>query len=210
MNAISLLTVAVLSLGTICILLVLAWMRERRRHDATRRSGEKRFEYVQHQASEADQRCERAEGDRQRFEANARRMFKLASELIDETAESYTGRPYSAGKIGVEISGLEGFSRFVNGHYIARAIHRNDAHYFVFSMNKSVLKVDDPGELSYVAIGSSGEVTVHVSERDYRQYRDRIRFDQLCASLAGIFERFFNYYTQGLEQRIIRELKTAR
>ena len=146
----------------------------------------------------------------ERFEANARRLFKLAAEQIEDSADGFTGRPFSAGKVLAETNDLPGFSRFINGKFIARAFYRDDITYFAFSMNRSVLRIEGPAEVSYVAFNSKGEVTVQVSEADYRQYRKRINFDQLCASMADLFSRFLEYYRQGVEHRIITELKTAR
>lgn len=146
----------------------------------------------------------------ERFEANARRLFKLASELIEDVADGFTERPFSAGKIRIEKDELNGFSRFVNGKFIARTFHLDDGIYYSFSMNESVLHIQDPRKVSYVTISSSGEVKVQISEADYRQYRHRINFDKLCESMAGVFTRFMDYYKEGKEQRIITELKTAR
>ncbi|MCU0456833.1 MAG: hypothetical protein MUE74_11075, partial [Bacteroidales bacterium] len=70
--------------------------------------------------------------------------------------------------------------------------------------------INDGKDVSHVIIGYDGSVTVKVSEKDYRDYRSRLSFDQLCSSLAGIFSRFFDYYKKGLESRIIIELKSAK
>ncbi len=146
----------------------------------------------------------------ERYEANARRLFRLASELIEETADGYTERPFSAGKVDAGGVDLQDFSRFLQGKFIARTFPRDGGLFLAFSMNRSVLVVRDPQEVSYVAVSREGDVTVQIAEADYRQYRRRISFDQLCASMAGVFTRFLGYYGKGLEHRIIDELKTAR
>jgi hypothetical protein len=146
----------------------------------------------------------------ERFEANARRLFKLASELITETSNGFTERPYSAGKIIFEKEDMEGFARFVNGKFIARSFHIGSMVYLVFSMNRSVLKVNDPTEVSYVSIDQEGNISVRISQQDYQQYRATFNFDQLCETMANVFTRFLEYYKNGNESRIITELKTAR
>ncbi len=146
----------------------------------------------------------------ERFESNARRLFKLASELISETSNGYTQRPFAAGKISINFDDLLGFARFLNGKYIARSIHRENLVYLIFSMNKSVVKVDDPAEVSYIEINHNGEVSVKISEKDYHLYKDTFNFDQLCEKMASVFLRFIEYYKKGNENRIITELKTAR
>lgn len=146
----------------------------------------------------------------ERFEANARRIFKLSAERIEETSDGFTNRPYSAGKVNVSLEELQGFTRFINGKYIARLFNRKEVCYMTFSLNRSVIKQTDPAETSYVSITTMGEVTVQISQADYRLYRDRYNFDQLCASTAEVFIRFLNYYREGKEERITTELKTAR
>lgn len=146
----------------------------------------------------------------ERYESNARRIFKLAAEIIEETAGGYTSRPFSAGNVAVSEDDLQGFARFVNGKHIARAFNRKEGFYLAFSLNKSVMRLDDPAEVSYLSINYSGEVTVQITPADYKAYRAKYNFDQLCASMADVFIRFLNYYREGKEDRIITELKTAR
>lgn len=146
----------------------------------------------------------------ERFESNARRLFKLASELISETSSGFTHRPYAVGRITISQDELLGFARFVNGKFIARSIHLKSSVCLIFSMNKSVMKVNDPLEVSYFEINDSGDVSVKISERDYDQYRKTFNFDQLNEKMGSVFLRFINYYQNGYENRILTELKTAR
>jgi len=146
----------------------------------------------------------------ERFEANARRLFKLASELITETSNGFTERPYSAGKINVSKEDLEGFARFVNGKFIARSFHIGSMVYLIFSMNRSVLTVNDPTEVSYISIDQEGSMSVRISQQDYHQYKATFNFDKLCETMAAVFTRFLEYYKNGNENRIITELRTAR
>ncbi|MBG0858789.1 MAG: hypothetical protein IQL11_04740 [Bacteroidales bacterium] len=62
---------------------------------------------------------------------------------------------------------------------------------------------------SSVILGYDGSITVKVTEKDYRNYRKRLSFEQFCASLAGIFTRILDYYHKGSESRIIIEMKSA-
>lgn len=146
----------------------------------------------------------------ERYESNARRLFKLASEHILETSNGFTERPFAAGKININQDDLLGFARFINGKYIARSIYTNDIIYLVFSLNKSVLKVIQPSEVSYLEINKDGNISVRISEKDYQRYRATFNFDQLCEKMSGVFIRFIEYYKNGNESRIISELKTAR
>jgi hypothetical protein len=146
----------------------------------------------------------------ERFEANARRLFKLASELVTETSNGFTHRPFAAGKITINKDELLGFARFVNGKFIARSVHLKGSIYLLFSMNRSVMNLIEPSDVSYFEINEVGEVSVKISEKDYHQYKVKFNFDQLNEKMASVFLRFIDYYKNGNENRILTELKTAR
>ena len=146
----------------------------------------------------------------EKFEMNARKMFKLAAEYVAETSDGFTQRPFTAGRISINREDLMGFVRYLDGKYIARSFLEGEVVFLAFSLNRSVLAITDPRQASYVSIDASGALTVKVSEGDYKQYRATFNFDQLCASMAGVFVRFMDYYREGKEQRIMNELKTAR
>ncbi len=146
----------------------------------------------------------------ERYEINARRLFRLASARIRETGNGFTGRPYAAGDIGPDSEQIAGFTRFLEGKYIARAFHEADNHYLAFSMNKTLFSVEHPQEVSHVCISRDGRLSVFIAQADYREFKRSYNFDQLCDSLGLTFRRFFDYYNQGLESRIVTELKSAR
>ena len=146
----------------------------------------------------------------EKYEANARRLFKLAAELISDTSDGFTERPYSAGTIQYNSDELMGFVRFINGKFIAKSFHRGGSVYLGFSLGKSLIVADNPDEVSYVQFDQSGNISVSISAFDYRQYRKTLSFDQLCASLGDVFKRFLAYYNDGNESRIVTELKMAR
>jgi hypothetical protein len=123
----------------------------------------------------------------ERFEINSRRLFRLAVELIRDTSGGFTERPYSAGKLTVTKDELLSFSRFLNGKYVARTFHLGDRIYFSFSMNKSLVNLEDPKEVSYAVIDFDGNISVSISEKDYKDYLDRFSFDQVCSSMAAVF-----------------------
>lgn len=144
------------------------------------------------------------------YELYTRRIFKLASELIDETSNGYTNRPFSAGSLEMTEEQIIGFARFMNSKYAGKLYKIENVIYLAFSLNKSVLKVSDPKEVSYVAVEKSGSVSVSVAQKDYNQYKAKFSFDQLCEGLANTVFRFAEYYKAGNENRIIDELKTAK
>ena len=146
----------------------------------------------------------------ERFEINSRRLFRLASERIYATDEGFTERPFSGGKAECSRDELLGFVRYLHGNYVVRPFYYENFICLSFSMNTSLVVINEGKEVSHVIIGFDGSVTVKVSDKDYRDYRERLSFDQLCSSIANTFIRFIGYYKAGLESRIISELKSAK
>lgn len=145
-----------------------------------------------------------------RFETNSRRLFRLASERIHEVSNGYTERPYPAGKVEYNKDELLGFVRFLHGSYVVRPFYYDSYIELAFSMNKSLVVIKEASEVSHIILDHSGDVKVKISEKDYRNYKERLSFDQLCSSMANTFTRFLDYYREGMETRIITELKSAK
>ena len=146
----------------------------------------------------------------ERFELNSRRLFRLASELINETGNGFTERPYTAGQAEFTQEEILGFARFLNSKYIAKPFHLPNKTVFAISMNNSVVMLEEPKDISQVTFDRNGNVTVTLSAKDYRGYTAKYNFDKLCDAMGKIFIRFLQYYRQGFENRIITELKSAR
>jgi len=146
----------------------------------------------------------------ERFEINSRRLFRLASQAIYRSEDGFTERPYSGGRLEGTRDELLGFARYLHGNFIVMPFYYEESICLAFSMNKSLMVIADGKEVSHVIIGFDGSITVKISEKDYLDYRTRLSFDQLCASLADIFSRFLYYYRKGLESRISIELKSGK
>lgn len=137
---------------------------------------------------------------------NARRIFRLASDSVHESAAGFTSRPFSAGQVECSVDEIQGFARFMNGKQIAKDITQKNKIILSFSLGISPLANPDLQKISYVSFSNDGHLAVHVSDYDYHRYRNQLTFDQLCAALADLFKRFLNYYRDGKESRILVEL----
>jgi hypothetical protein len=146
----------------------------------------------------------------ERFEINSRRLFRLASERINNTGNGFTERPFSAGKAEYSKDELLGFVRLIQGYYVARPFYYESYICLAFSMNTSLVVIKEGTEVSHVNFGYDGSITVKISDKDYRDYNEKLSFDQLCRSVADVFTRFLDYYKAGMEQRILAELKSGR
>ncbi len=143
-----------------------------------------------------------------RLNNNARNLFKLAAEVIYETTNGFTARPYSAGTTEYSKEEILGFSRFMSGRSIARSKVQKNGITLVFSMGISPLSNPPLEKTSYLTFDYEGNISVHISKYDYRRYKEQLTFDQLCASIGNVFKRFLKYYQDGTEMRIITELKS--
>ena len=146
----------------------------------------------------------------ERLYSYSRRLFKLASDLIDDANGGFTNRPFSGGKIDIRDTDLKGFISFMEGKFIIRAYKKENVYYLGFSMGASPLVVDDPLEISHVRIDEDHKLSVSISGFDYRQYKENLNFDQLCQSMSEVFLRFIEYYKDGKESRIVSELKSKK
>ena len=145
----------------------------------------------------------------EKLESNARRLFNLAAEHVHEAYNGFTDRPYSACKLEYTSDEIKGFLRFMVGKKIVKSIIQKNAVVLAFSMGISPLKGPDLQQISYVSFDNEGNVFVHISEYDYKRFKEELTFDQLCASLGDVFKRFLEYYKKGLESRIVVELKSG-
>ena len=146
----------------------------------------------------------------EKLESNARRLFNLAAELVDEASCGFTPRPYSSGKAEYTKDEIRGFARFMSGKNIVKSLIRDKVVTLAFSVGISPLKKPELRRISYISFDIEGNISVYISECDYKMFKEKLTFDQLCGSLSDVFTRFLEYYQQGHENRIIVELKSGR
>ena len=81
----------------------------------------------------------------------------------------------------------------------------------LIGLSMGISPLADPSfdRISNVTFSFDGNVYVHISEHDYRLYREKLSFDQLCASLGNVMITFLAYYQERTEERVITELKSV-
>ncbi|MCK4639017.1 MAG: hypothetical protein KAT33_06320 [Bacteroidales bacterium] len=142
-----------------------------------------------------------------KLEKSARRIFKTAASTVFSATNGFTSRPYSAGYAEYTKDQIIGFTHYLSGKIIVFPVYRENGIYLTFSMRRSPLSINEPTEISYVYFDYEGKITVHISAKDYKRYKEELSFDQLCGSMSDVFKRFLNYYINNQESRIIPELK---
>jgi len=143
------------------------------------------------------------------LEKSARKIFKLAAEMVTGTENSFTDRPYVAGHENYQRDELIGFGRYLKAKNIALYDIKADVFKIGLSMGRSPYSDKSFQLISSISFANDGKLTVKISENDYKKYRNSLTFNQLCDSLAKVFGRFIEYYKDGNEERIIVELKSV-
>ncbi|MCD4680070.1 MAG: hypothetical protein K8S00_06755 [Bacteroidales bacterium] len=140
------------------------------------------------------------------LESAARKILSLSVKYVGESSGSYTERPFPSGSINYTNEEIHGFSAFLEAKNIVKVVNEDGNFILSFSMGISPLSNPDLSSISYFQIDSDGNTAVHISVKDYYQYRKKYSFDQLCDAVANLFKRFFNEYKAHNEKRILTEL----
>ncbi len=146
-----------------------------------------------------------------------REIFELAAEAVEETGDGYTSRPRPVGKLDYSPQQLHSFARFCARNLIALP--------YLTSKNITLVPVKmgeeysrllglsgDYRDATWVNFDVNGEVSVHLAQKDYLDYREPLAFDQLCTALGQVFIDFFGLHNKGEGVRAIDrmdELKIA-
>ncbi len=144
-----------------------------------------------------------------KLEIQARNLFRLAAQQVFDVSSGYTNRPFSGGKTDADRNEILGLARYLSGKEILIFDAGPDLVTYAFSMNTSPLVDPQLNNVSYVSFTKDGNISVHISEADYKQYKNKLSFDQLCGSFANVFKQFLEYYKDGNEDRIVTELKSV-
>ncbi|MGD9020881.1 MAG: hypothetical protein PVF46_03735 [Lysobacterales bacterium] len=140
-----------------------------------------------------------------------RDILEIAAQPVDDIVEGYTDRPHPVGKAEYTRREVMDFASFARRKLIAWA--------YVEACRVVFVPVKMGSELGYlfsryrnyegetwVAFGNDGQVNVHISQRDYVNFREDLDFDQLCRSLADVFVDFLELHRKGQDSRIMDRL----
>jgi hypothetical protein len=61
----------------------------------------------------------------------------------------------------------------------------------------------DYRDATWVNFDVNGEVSVHIAQKDYLDYREPLAFDSLCTSFGQVFIDFIELYSKGEGVRVI-------
>lgn len=61
-------------------------------------------------------------------------------------------------------------------------------------------------DATWVNFDMNGEVSVHISQKDYLDYRESLAFDALCTAFGEVFIEFLDRFSKGEGVRVIDRL----
>jgi hypothetical protein len=131
-----------------------------------------------------------------------REIFELAAEQIDKTGNGYTSRPRPVGKVEYSPQQMRQFAHFCGRNLIALPyIGSKNITLVPIKMGDEYQRVlglaGDYRDASWVNFDTDGEVSVHIAQRDYLDYREPLAFDPLCNSFGQVFIDFFELFNRG-------------
>ncbi|MFC2028660.1 hypothetical protein ACFLTX_01910 [Chloroflexota bacterium] len=143
-----------------------------------------------------------------RLKWRGREIFELAAEEVDETGNGYTPRPRPVGKVDLSREEVRRFARFCARHLIAIPYYDSKNITLVpIKMGEEFGRVlgfsGDYRDATWINFDREGEVSVHISQKDYLDFREPLAFDQLCESLGKVFVDFYELYNSGEGVRVI-------
>jgi len=143
-----------------------------------------------------------------RLKWRGRAILELAAEEVLETGNGYTSRPRPVGKVDFSPHQIRSFARFCARNLITLSYTSSKNITLVpIKMGEEFGRVlglsGDYRDSTWINFDMEGEVSVHISQRDYLDYREPLAFDQLCSSLGKVFVEFLEMYDKGEGVRVI-------
>ena len=144
---------------------------------------------------------------RRQVAAYSRQLFEMAARPVSGQEEGFTTRPYPAGTADYTRNEIIAFAKFMDRQLVTRSQIEKDGVTMAFSASENILADSQPGQTSTIVFDNSGHISVQIAEADYREYREQLTFDQLCAALAGVFKSFLGAFQAGEQDRILTALR---
>jgi len=147
-----------------------------------------------------------------RLKWRSREILELAALPVAETTNGFTARPMHTGQLSYSQIELRAFAEFVIQNLIALPYFEENR--VVFTLDHSVSRIfglkQEFSEESWVSFDYKGNVTAHISAKDYVKFKDTFAFDKLCNNLGALFAGFMEKFLKGEGIRVIDKLNDLR
>jgi len=143
-----------------------------------------------------------------RLKWRSREILELAAMPVSDTTNGFTVRPMHTGKSSYSQTELRAFAEFVLRNLVA--IPYFEENRVVFSLDHSLSRIvglkQEYSQESWISFDNDGNVTAHISAKDYVKYKETFAFDKLCANLGELFAGFMEKFLNGEGVRVIDKL----
>ena len=139
-----------------------------------------------------------------------RNILELAATPVEDVKNGFTERPFPAGKVEFTQGEIFGFAEFLKNQIIAIPYQESNGIIFTIPEDWFGRLYDLHGSYlneTRIFFQYDGHVSAQITEKDYKQYKKELTFDQLCASLGNLFIEFLTYFKNGESHKIIDMLK---
>jgi len=144
--------------------------------------------------------------------ACTRKVLELAALPVEDVRNGFTGRPYPSGKTVYSKGELYGFTEYLQKNLIAIPFADQNGIVISFPEDWFGRLWDMHGNYTddtRVILQFDGQVSAHITEKDYNKYREKLTFDQLCASFGALFLEFIELYKNGESDLILEKIKSG-
>ena len=140
-----------------------------------------------------------------------REIFELAGAKVEEIGNGYTARPRPIGNVEYSPQQIQAFARFAARNLIALPYSSSgNITLVVVKMGDEFGRLlglaGDYYDATWVNFDMQGEVSVHISQKDYLDYRESLAFDALCTALGEVFIEFLDRFSKGEGVRVVDQM----
>ena len=140
-----------------------------------------------------------------------RDIMEAAAENVESGESSFTARPRPISKIEYSKEELFGFAHYLKKNLIVMPYYDHEKVIFTpVKMGEEYGVLFGPNikfwDRTWISFDFSGNISVNISKDYYLDYKENLSFDHLCESLGHLFIKFYDYYKNGEEIRIIDQL----
>lgn len=144
-----------------------------------------------------------------------REVMELAAWDVEEAPDTYTERPRPAGVVDYSKYDIIDFANHLKRKLVCMPfqeenrvllvpIKMGDEFGLLYKLNYDYLSK------TWISFDFDGQVSVHISRKDYLDYKDDLSFDHLCESLGQLMITFAEFYIRGDKVRIMDRLNSVK
>jgi hypothetical protein len=154
-------------------------------------------------------------GYQKKLKYRGREIMELAAWDVEAGPESYTERPRPAGVVDYSKYDIIDFGNYLKkillcypfqeeNRVVMVPIKHGAEFELLFKPNYEYLSK------TWISFDFEGQVSVHISRKDYLDYKEDLAFDHLCESLGQLFITFADFYMKGNKVRILDRLNSVK